>query len=170
MKLGNKSIILTIFLIFFFNTISISEDKILSTPLINLNKLKPSFEDPNEVINESNNKELIKNKKKNFKNNTKKISAKFFGLDKITAKSSEIIVSLGETKKFGPLEIKVLKCGKVELEDKIDNVAYLQVKDITESQNEKVFIFNGWTFASDPNITPFDHAIYDLQLISCENV
>tara|TARA_B100000965_G_scaffold225529_1_gene188764 strand:- start:6825 stop:7058 length:234 start_codon:yes stop_codon:yes gene_type:complete len=77
---------------------------------------------------------------------------------------------LGETKKFGPLEIKVLKCGKVELEDKIDNVAYLQVKDITESQNEKVFIFNGWTFASDPNITPFDHAIYDLQLISCENV
>tara|TARA_B100000579_G_scaffold400599_1_gene382411 strand:- start:2193 stop:2705 length:513 start_codon:yes stop_codon:yes gene_type:complete len=170
MKLGNKSIILTIFLIFFFNTISISEDKILSTPLINLNKLKPSFEDPNEVINESNNKELIKNKKKTFKNNTKKISAKFFGLDKITAKSSEIIVSLGETKKFGPLEIKVLKCGKVELEDKIDNVAYLQVKDITESQNEKVFIFNGWTFASDPNITPFDHAIYDLQLISCENV
>ncbi len=77
---------------------------------------------------------------------------------------------MGETKKFGPLEIKVLKCGKVELEDKIDNVAYLQVKDITESQNEKVFIFNGWTFASDPNITPFDHAIYDLQLISCENV
>ena len=67
MKLGNKSIILTIFLIFFFNTISISEDKILSTPLINLNKLKPSFEDPNEVINESNNKELIKNKKKLLK-------------------------------------------------------------------------------------------------------
>ena len=53
------------------------------------------------------------------------------------------------------------------LEDKIDNVAYLQVKDITESQNEKVFIFNGWTFASDPNITPFDHAIYDLQLVNC---
>ena len=91
-------------------------------------------------------------------------------MDKITAKSSEIIVNLGEIKKFGPLEIKVLKCGKVELEDKIDNVAYLQVKDITKTENEKVFIFNGWTFASDPNITPFDHAIYDLQLVSCSNV
>ncbi len=41
---------------------------------------------------------------------------------------------------------------------------------MSENQNEKVFIFNGWTFASDPTIAPFDHAIYDLQLLSCNNV
>ena len=41
-------------------------------------------------------------------------SAKLIGLDKITAKTSEIIINLGEVKKFGPLEIKVLKCGKVD--------------------------------------------------------
>mgnify|MGYP001312630555 CR=1 FL=1 len=88
----------------------------------------------------------------------------------ITAKTSEIVVNLGEAKKFGPLEIKVLKCGKV-LKNKIsDNVAYLQVKDLSKNDNEKVFIFNGWTFSSDPNLTPFDHAIYDLQLINCDNV
>ena len=34
---------------------------------------------------------------------------------------------------------------------------------------KKVFIFNGWTFASDPSLTPFDHAIYDLHLLSCKN-
>ena len=35
------------------------------------------------------------------------------GLDKITAKSSQLIVNLNEVKQFGPLEIKILKCGKV---------------------------------------------------------
>ena len=46
----------------------------------------------------------------------------------------------------------------------------MQVKDLTKNDNEKVFIFNGWTFASDPNLTPFDHAIYDLQLLNCIKV
>ena len=39
-----------------------------------------------------------------------------------------------------------------------------------KNNNEKVFIFNGWTFASDPNLSPFDHAIYDLQLLNCYKV
>ena len=43
----------------------------------------------------------------------------------------------------------------------------MQVKDLTKNENEQVFIFNGWTFASDPSLTPFDHAIYDLQLLNC---
>ena len=41
----------------------------------------------------------------------------------------------------------------------------MQVKDLTKNENEQVFIFNGWTFASNPSLTPFDHAIYDLQLL-----
>ena len=111
---------------------------------------------------------MIQNKKKILiKNNIS--SAKFIGLDKITAKTSEITINLGEIKKFGPLEIKVLKCGKINSANIINNVAYLQVKDISENENEKVFIFNGWTFSSDPTIAPFDHAIYDLQLVNCNN-
>ena len=92
------------------------------------------------------------------------------GLDKITAKSSEITIYLNKAKKFGPLEIKILKCGKVQVNNNYSDVAYMQVKDLTKSENEKVFIFNGWTFSSDPNLTPFDHAIYDLQLLNCYNV
>ena len=68
------------------------------------------------------------------------------------------------------LEIKVLKCGKVNSKSVNDNAAYLQVKDLSISQDEKVFIFNGWTFSSDPSLAPFDHAIYDLQLVNCSNV
>ena len=79
-------------------------------------------------------------------------------------------MNIDETKKFGPLEIKILKCKKTEVHNEITNVAYMQVKDLTKSENEKVYIFNGWTFSSDPNLTPFDHAIYDLQLLHCNKV
>ena len=108
-------------------------------------------------------------KKKKNKTNLRPSQAILIGLDKITAKSSELVVNLNETKKFGPLEIKILKCGKVKVNNKIDSVAYMQVKDLTKNENEKVFIFNGWTFASNPSLTPFDHAIYDLQLLNCSN-
>ena len=80
------------------------------------------------------------------------------------------MVNLEETKKFGPLEIKILKCGKVRVNNKINDVAYMQVKDLTKSENEKVFIFNGWTFSSNPSLTPIDHAVYDVWLASCGNV
>ena len=90
------------------------------------------------------------------------------GLDKITAKSSEIIVNLNKAKKFGQLEIKILRCGKVKVNNKLDDVAYMQVKDLSKNENDKVFIFNGWTFSEDPTLAPFDHAIYDLQLVNCK--
>ena len=92
------------------------------------------------------------------------------GLDKITAKSSKIVININEIEKFGPLEIKILKCGIIKENNKQNNVAYMQVKDLTKTENEKVFIFNGWTFSSNPSMTPFDHAIYDLQLLTCNNV
>ena len=169
MRLGNKFLAIFIFSIAFHNSMSFGQDKILSSPLINLDELKPSFEETDETSNITPNTDGIKRKQKTFSNNNQPF-AKFIGLDKITAKTSEIIINLGEIKKFGPLEIKVLKCGEFEANDKKDSVAYLQVKDLTENQNEKVFIFNGWTFASDPTIAPFDHAIYDLQLVDCNNV
>ena len=164
MKLGNKAIFILIFLSYFYSHSS-AEDKITSTPLINLDKIKPSFEeiDEKEDLVLKNNK--IKTKEKNIINSSS--SATLIGLDKITAKSSKIIVNLEEAKKFGPLEIKILKCGKVKVNNIMDDVAYMQVKDLTKNENEKVFIFNGWTFSSDPNIAPFDHAIYDLQLLNC---
>ena len=169
MKLGNYKFILSTFFFLFYFLTSFAEDEILSSPLINLNELKPSFEETDNSIDEEITNESIKNKKKILlKDNSS--SAKFIGLDKITAKTSDIIINLGETKKFGPLEIKVLKCGIVSSDNKNDSVAYMQVKDVSENENEKVFIFNGWTFSSDPTIAPFDHAIYDLQLVNCNNV
>ena len=166
MKLGNK--IYLIIIIFFFSSNFSYAEEISTSPLINVENIKPSFEELDEVNeNKLINKDL---KEKKISSNLKSSQAILIGLDKITAKSSELIVNLNESKKFGPLEIKVLKCGKVKINNKVDSVAYLQVKDLTKNENDKVFIFNGWTFASNPSLTPFDHAIYDLQLLNCRNV
>ncbi len=45
--------------------------------------------------------------------------------------------------------------------------AYMQVQDVTLNNNDKVFIFNGWTFSSSPSISLFDHPVYDIWLIKC---
>ena len=138
------------FFLFFFNlNFSYADDKILSTPLLNIEKIKPSFEELDEE-----NQNILLNQKLKEKKNSKNLKSSqviLIGLDKITAKSSELVVNLNEIKKFGPLEIKILKCGKVKLNNKTDSVAYMQVKDLSKNDNEKVFIFNGWTFASDPS-------------------
>tara|TARA_B100001758_G_C18043867_1_gene419566 strand:+ start:84 stop:593 length:510 start_codon:yes stop_codon:yes gene_type:complete len=169
MKPGNKIYLISILILYLLQTgFSSAEEKIISTPLINVDEIKPSFEEPSE---ENENVSLNENLKEKKNLNTLKSSqAILIGLDKITAKSSEFIINLNESKKFGQLEIKILKCGKVKVNNKIDSVAYMQVKDLSKSDNEKVFIFNGWTFASDPSLTPFDHAIYNLQLLSCRTV
>ncbi len=167
MRLGNKLTLILIFFLLSFNFL-IAEEKITTTPLINVEKIIPSFEElESENENISTNQNL---KEKNVNTDLKSSQAILIGLDKITAKSSELIVNLNEIKKFGPLEIKILKCGKVKVNNATDSVAYMQVKDLTKNENEQVFIFNGWTFASDPSLTPFDHAIYDLQLLNCNNV
>ena len=166
MKLGNNFFLL--FILCFFNfSFLFSEDKISTSPLINLEKIKPSFEELDEDNTSFPTNLNLKEKK--IKRSLQSSQVILIGLDKITAKSSELKIKLNEIKKFGPLEIKILKCGKVKVNNKIDSVAYMQVKDLTKNNNEKVFIFNGWTFASDPTLTPFDHAIYDLQLLNCNN-
>ena len=166
--LGTKFNIFSIFfLVFSFSVLA--NEKIVTTPLINLDQIKPSYETPDlKEENLGNNRNLKKKTKKNQLSNKPHVI--LIGLDKITAKSSELTINLREVKKFGPLEILILKCGKTTINNKIENVAYMQVKDMTNRNNDKVFIFNGWTFSSDPNLTPFDHAIYDLQLVNCNNV
>ncbi len=164
MKLGNRINLLAIVYFLTFN-LCFSEEKIATSPLINVEKIKPSFD---ELVEENENISLNKNiKEKKEERVLKPSQAILIGLDKITAKSTELVVNLNESQKYGPLEIKILKCGKVKVNNKTDSVAYMQVKDLSKNDNEKVFIFNGWTFASDPSLTPFDHAIYDLQLLNC---
>tara|TARA_B100000700_G_C14947264_1_gene809819 strand:- start:722 stop:1234 length:513 start_codon:yes stop_codon:yes gene_type:complete len=148
-----------------------ANEKISTVPLINLENLKPSFEEE-EIISEKdnlNNRPILKDKKSQS-NKEKMTKVNLIGLDKITAKTSNLSLKLGEIKRFGLLEIKVIKCGKVESDDRKDEAAYIQVKDVSDTNNEKIFVFNGWTFSSTPYLQPLDHPVYDIWLVSCENV
>ena len=168
MSLGKiRSFILI--LVLFNSNYANTEDQIVTSPLINLEELEPSFEEVETLDSNDVTKSKLKEKKEKPLNQSISV-VKVMGLDKITAKTSLINIKIGETKKYGVLEIKALKCGKIERNNSIDHAAYIQVKDISQNQSEQVFIFNGWTFLSDPSITPIDHAIYDLWLVGCEAV
>ena len=54
------------------------------------------------------------------------------------------------------------KCKTSDIEQTPDTIAYLQVIDESVKNNDQVYVFNGWTFASSPSLRPLDHAIYDL--------
>ena len=88
-------------------------------------------------------------------------------LDKVSSKNTILKFNIGEEKKYQNLLIKVLKCENSKFDDDPEITAYIQVKDLNISNNEKVFVFNGWTFSSSPTIKTFDHPVYDLWLIRC---
>ena len=88
-------------------------------------------------------------------------------LDKISSKNILLKLENGKLKKFKDLEIKSIKCKNSEFDDNPEITAYIQVRDLTNNNNDEVFVFNGWMFSSSPSIEPFDHPVYDVWLVSC---
>ena len=88
-------------------------------------------------------------------------------LDKISSKNTLIKLKNGELNNFKDLSIKSLKCKNSEFDDNPEITAYIQVKDLTDKNNDEVFVFNGWMFSSSPSIAPFDHPVYDVWLVGC---
>ena len=101
------------------------------------------------------------------KNNTEGVFTDLKILDKISSKNTLIQLKNGELVKFKDLSIKSLKCKNSEFDDNPEITAYIQVKDLTDQDNDEVFVFNGWMFSSSPSITPFDHPVYDVWLVNC---
>ena len=176
MKLGkiNKKFIFTILIFFKFSFLT-AEEKIQSVPLINLEELSPTFEEDKDQLDQ------IDDKNNNVASNTVtaneeeldnngQVFINLTALNKITAKTSFIKIAIGDKKSFGTLEIKGLKCQLIEERNSTDTVAYVQVKDLSKKDNDRVFLFNGWTFASSPTLQSIDHPVYDLWITSCENI
>ena len=88
-------------------------------------------------------------------------------LDKVSSKSSKVTLEIGKEILFQNLIIKVMKCNNSKFDDDPEVAAYLQVRDLKKKDKDRVFIFNGWTFASSPSLRPFDHPVYDIWLKKC---
>ena len=165
MKLGRFKFIILLFVFLFNSFFVFADEKIQAVPLINLEDLEPTFEEDKDELEKKN--EIVKKKKSPEDN---KIYINLTALDKITAKTSFIRLAIGEKKSFGSLEIKALKCTSSENNDIQESVAYIQVKDLYNKDNNQVFLFNGWTFSSSPTLQSMDHPVYDLWITSCENI
>jgi len=176
MKLGNFKFFFLPLLLFLTNTFFVfAEDKIESVPLINLEELSPTFEEDKSELEKIEDKNITLKESDNISSETKsledgKVYINIKALDKITAKTSSIRLAVGDKKFFGSLEINALKCQLYEGSDTSDTVAYIQVKDLSAKDNNQVFLFNGWTFASSPTLQSIDHPVYDLWITSCENI
>ena len=88
-------------------------------------------------------------------------------LDKISSKNELINLVNGEELIYKDLAIKSMKCTNSEFDDNPEIKAYIQVRDLTKNDNDKVYVFNGWMFSSSPSIAPFDHPVYDIWLADC---
>lgn len=90
------------------------------------------------------------------------------GLDKITARVSEIKVPVGGTVTFGALQITARACDKHPPEEAPEAAAFLEVIE-TKPDETPVERFKGWMFASSPALSALEHPVYDLIVLDCVN-
>lgn len=96
-------------------------------------------------------------------------------LDKVTARTGELTVRVGEPFAVGPLYAVVQTCQETSPIDPFEAAAFIQVWEpvITiENMNraeeaETRWVFSGWMFASSPALSAMDHAVYDIWVKEC---
>lgn len=89
------------------------------------------------------------------------------GLDKITARVSEIAAPVGKTVHFGSLAITVRDCEKNPPEDRPESAAFLQIYELRPGE-ENVRWFSGWMFAQSPALSSLENPVYDVILLDCK--
>ena len=89
------------------------------------------------------------------------------GLDKITARVSEIEAPVGKTVTFGGLTITVRDCEKNPPEDQPESAAFLQIDEVRPGE-ENIRRFSGWMFAQSPALSSLENPVYDVILLDCK--
>ena len=90
------------------------------------------------------------------------------GLDKVTARISTLKARVGDSVRFGTLDIIVHHCDKRPPEETPESAAFLDIAEIRPAQ-AAVTLFRGWMFASSPAISALEHPVYDVWVIDCRN-
>ncbi|MGH6671586.1 MAG: DUF2155 domain-containing protein [Xanthobacteraceae bacterium] len=94
--------------------------------------------------------------------------AVFAGLDKITGRTFTFDAAIGETVKFGALEVTPRACYTRPPTEETNTDAFVEVDEVT-LQGEIKRIFTGWMFASSPGLNAVEHPIYDVWLTNCSS-
>lgn len=89
------------------------------------------------------------------------------GLDKISARTSQIEAPVGATVQFGTLSIVVRDCQQSPPEGPPENAAFIQIYE-TPLGEDKKRLFSGWMFSSSPALSELEHPVYDVTLLACK--
>tara|TARA_X000001036_G_C20129605_1_gene582749 strand:+ start:41 stop:409 length:369 start_codon:yes stop_codon:yes gene_type:complete len=90
------------------------------------------------------------------------------GLDKVTATVITFEASIGQTIKFGTLEIMVRACIKSSPEEPPESSVFIDVWETRPSQST-ISVYRGWMIASSPSLAAMEHPVYDLWIIDCKS-
>ena len=92
--------------------------------------------------------------------------AELRGLNKITARTSEVRVKSGAVSSFGNLEITLHDCRKSLPSEKPEAKALLEIwENKLPTGKEKIFL--GWMFMSSPSLSTLEHPVYDITVQGC---
>ena len=90
------------------------------------------------------------------------------GLDKITARIETFEVEVGQTHKFGVLDIFVERCVFSKPIFKPESLAFIKIKDNSDRLSEVKF--SGWMFASSPALSALENPVYDVSILDCKKI
>ena len=90
------------------------------------------------------------------------------GLDKITARIKTFEVDVGQTHRFGVLDIFVKRCVFSKPIFKPESLAFIKIKDNSDRLSEVKF--RGWMFASSPALNALENSVYDVSILVCKKV
>ncbi len=85
------------------------------------------------------------------------------GLDKVSGRSTELSLLVGEAVRFGRLEVRLGECRYPAADRDSDAFAELTITDTTSNETR----FAGWMIASSPALSALDDARYDVWVVSC---
>ncbi|MEO0981191.1 MAG: DUF2155 domain-containing protein [Pseudomonadota bacterium] len=105
-------------------------------------------------------------------------------LDKITGRSTDIEVAVGEPIVYGSLNVELQACFQKPPEVTPESAAFLKILSTQPVQVESMedavdasevdtvaddnpTLFNGWMFASSPGLSALEHPVYDIWVINC---
>ncbi|WJS85703.1 DUF2155 domain-containing protein [Paracoccus sp. TOH] len=91
--------------------------------------------------------------------------AQLRGLDKITGRTEDFNLAIGQTAEFGRLEVSLAECRYPAADPSSD--AYAELTIIDRRANAR--LFSGWMIASSPALSALDDSRYDVWVLSCSS-
>ncbi|WP_315857582.1 DUF2155 domain-containing protein [Paracoccus everestensis] len=87
------------------------------------------------------------------------------GLDKISGRTTDLPVLVGQAVQYGRLQVRLGECRFPAGDPSSDAYAQLTITDTAQN----VTLFSGWMIASSPALSALDDTRYDVWVISCQS-